>query len=221
MPRCFRLRLGLMLLAACALPGTGAAQSQPASPSGLVNAAPGAASAPDATTPLGRLALATALRLRAETAGDPLLALAALRLAAPVTPASDRALFGAVARDLAQDDAALSALIDETLATDPRGTVSLTPVVLTGTAPARETVQLTDAQSLVFRGQELAEIHVTGDGRSDLDIIVRDENGYEVCRSETPTDAEYCAWTPRVTGGFVIELINHGGEPAIYEVRSN
>ncbi|MEM8740900.1 MAG: hypothetical protein AAGE13_05320 [Pseudomonadota bacterium] len=219
MLRSFSLQFGLLLLVA--LPGAGMAQTVPASPSGAANALQDATAVPQAATALGRLALATALRLRAKDAGDPLLSLAALRLAAPVAPASDRALFTAVARDLAHGDVGFAALIDETLTIAPRGTVALTPAVLTGTAPAHETVRLADPQSLVFRGQELAEIHVTGDGRSDLDLIVRDENGYEVCRSEEPKDAEYCAWTPRVTGVFVIELINRGSEAVSFKVSTN
>lgn len=62
-----------------------------------------------------------------------------------------------------------------------------------------------------FRGGELAEVGLRGDGDTDLDLFVYDGNGSEICRSTTYSDREFCRWTPAWTGNFTIRVENYGG----------
>lgn len=62
----------------------------------------------------------------------------------------------------------------------------------------------------VFYAGEQAQVHVLGDGDTDLDLFVYDENGELICSSETFSDRESCSWYPRWTGSFYIEVMNLG-----------
>ena len=69
---------------------------------------------------------------------------------------------------------------------------------------------------MVFNGGQLAEVGIAGDGGSDLDLLVFDENDHLVCRSASSTDREYCRWWPRWTGPFRIEIQNLGAAANLY-----
>ena len=61
-----------------------------------------------------------------------------------------------------------------------------------------------------FAGGREATVVVSGDGDTDLDLYVYDENGNLVA---SDTDGSYqCAvsWTPRWTGRFTIRIVNRG-----------
>ncbi len=120
------------------------------------------------------------------------------------------------ARDLAKGDKITNLLIDETTA------MGVT------TAPGQpkthqDTVQpgATDTYSVVFNAGQLAEAGVAGDGDSDLDLFVYDENDHLVCRSTASTDREYCRWWPRWTGSFRIEIQNLGAVANLYRLATN
>lgn len=68
----------------------------------------------------------------------------------------------------------------------------------------------TDVFTIAFRGGETAAVAISGDGDSDLDLYVRDENGNLICYSESNGDDEWCRWTPRWSGNFVIRVVNRG-----------
>ena len=72
-----------------------------------------------------------------------------------------------------------------------------------------------------FRGSELAEVAIVGDGDTDVDLFIYDENGNEICSSTGSDDREYCRWTPRWTGTFTIELRNFGGVYNAVNVLTN
>lgn len=61
-----------------------------------------------------------------------------------------------------------------------------------------------------FRGRELAEVLVRGDGDTDVDLHVYDQNGNLMCSSTAGSDREYCRWTPAWTGAFTIRVENLG-----------
>jgi len=61
-----------------------------------------------------------------------------------------------------------------------------------------------------YRAGELAEVAILGDGDTDVDLIVQDANGNEICRSTRGGDREYCQWTPAWTGEFTIKVANYG-----------
>jgi hypothetical protein len=79
----------------------------------------------------------------------------------------------------------------------------------------------TDVYQIVFRGRELAEICVVGDGDTDLDLYVYDEGGNLLCSDTDYTDRNYCSWTPRWTGSFEIEIENLGGVYNDYRLVTN
>jgi hypothetical protein len=68
----------------------------------------------------------------------------------------------------------------------------------------------TDVYRVTFRGLEPARVLVSGDGDSDLDLYVLDENGNQICKDDDATDDMVCGWTPRYTGQFVIRIVNRG-----------
>ena len=61
-----------------------------------------------------------------------------------------------------------------------------------------------------FRAGELAVVAIRGDGYTDLDLFVYDENGNLVASGTGPTCFETVSFTPRWTGRFRIEVRNLG-----------
>jgi len=74
---------------------------------------------------------------------------------------------------------------------------------------------------LVFVGGELAAVYVEGDGDSDLDLFVYDENGHLIGSDEDMTDACLVRWNPRWTGQFVVVIVNHGPMSNMYKMVWN
>jgi hypothetical protein len=120
------------------------------------------------------------------------------------------------ARDLAKGDKITILLIDETAS-----------IAVSRDAEQPKTHQdtiqpgATDVYTVVFNGGQLAEAGIAGDGDSDLDLFVYDENDHLVCRSTASTDREYCRWWPRWTGPFRIEIQNLGGVADLYRLATN
>ena len=120
------------------------------------------------------------------------------------------------ARDLAKGDKITNLLIDETAAGGTPGSAGPPKT-------HQDTVQpgATDVYSVVFTGGQLAEAGISGDGDSDLDLMVYDENDHLVCRSAGSSDREYCRWWPRWTGPFRIEIQNLGTVANLYRLATN
>jgi hypothetical protein len=120
------------------------------------------------------------------------------------------------ARELAKGDKLTNLLIDEAgaIGSDAGGAQLKTH---------QHTVQAgaTDTYAVVYDGGQLAEAGIAGDGASDLDLLVYDENDHLVCRSASSSDREYCQWWPRWTGPFRIEIQNLGTTPNFYRVATN
>lgn len=72
-----------------------------------------------------------------------------------------------------------------------------------------------------YYGGRMAEASVAGDGDTDVDLYVFDENGNEVCRSVGSTDREYCQWTPARTARYEIVVGNFGHVYNDVVVRTN
>lgn len=64
--------------------------------------------------------------------------------------------------------------------------------------------------SLVFRGGQYAAIYVEGDGDTDLDCAVYDENGNLIASDTDYTDSCLLEWQPRWTGPFTLAISNLG-----------
>lgn len=68
----------------------------------------------------------------------------------------------------------------------------------------------TDIYNIWFEGGELAEILVTGDRGTDLDLFVFDENNNLIAFDDDLTDMCYAAFTPLWSGRFRVEIRNLG-----------
>lgn len=79
----------------------------------------------------------------------------------------------------------------------------------------------TDVYRLTFNGDESARIWLAGDGDTDLDLFVYDENGNLICSSVSYSDRESCHWTPSWTGSFRVEIENHGSVWNGYRLSTN
>ena len=194
-----------------------------ASPREGPNRAEKAGAAP-ASTALGRLALAQAVLHSALLGGDPVLGIAAARLAVSASTeetADEVERILATARDLAGPEPALQAMLDALGSDATRGRAATTQQRTDGDAPAGQTVSVGEDDVIVFKAGEPAEVYLVGQGEGDLDLIVRDELGNEICRSEGASDREYCSWVPIWQGPFRIEVINRGVRDNAFSLITN
>ena len=67
-----------------------------------------------------------------------------------------------------------------------------------------------DSYQISFIAGELAEILVSGDGDTDLDLYVYDSNGNLIVSATDYTDDCYVRWVPAWTGRFIVKIINRG-----------
>lgn len=72
-----------------------------------------------------------------------------------------------------------------------------------------------------FWADDLAEILVSGDGDTDLDLYVYDENGNLIVSDTDYTDDCYVRFYPRWTGTFRIKIVNRGGVYNRYVLITN
>ena len=69
----------------------------------------------------------------------------------------------------------------------------------------------TDVWTMTLTAGESHLIVVDGDGSTDLDIYLYDENGNLVAMDEDYTDFCVVSLTPRWTGSFSLRIVNRGG----------
>ncbi len=67
-----------------------------------------------------------------------------------------------------------------------------------------------DTFTIVFYGGELAKVGVLGDGVTDLDLYVYDENGNLIASDTRDSDRCFVSFTPKWTGAFTIKVVNRG-----------
>lgn len=72
-----------------------------------------------------------------------------------------------------------------------------------------------------FRGAEPARVIVQGDGDTNLDCWIADENGQVIVSDERNTDACDLSWTPERTGTFALRITNNGAVYNVYSVTTN
>jgi hypothetical protein len=72
-----------------------------------------------------------------------------------------------------------------------------------------------------FAGGEVAAVLVKGDGNSDLDLFVYDENGNLIIYDDSKGDEAYCEWVPKWTGPFQLKVKNAGGAGVAYGIITN
>lgn len=113
----------------------------------------------------------------------------------------------AAAKKYADGDANLLALIDNVEKSNGahRGAVGGPKYTVTSV-----NANSTDRFNVSFYANQRAEVGVSGDGDTDLDLYVYDNNGNLIGSDTDYTDDCYVSWTPRWTGNFVIKVVNRG-----------
>ncbi|PQJ26936.1 hypothetical protein BSZ35_18605 [Salinibacter sp. 10B] len=112
------------------------------------------------------------------------------------------------AREMAEGNESVTAMVDQTqsMMGQDRGRIPKP-----GTFSDRVSARSTDRWNLgSFRGGELAEVRVRGDGDTDLDCYVYDHNGNLIDSDTDYTDYCILRWTPRYTGSFRLYVRNLG-----------
>ena len=124
----------------------------------------------------------------------------------------------ASAKELAKGDKHLMALANKVKvqASNNRGLVGGP-----GRTVSRVLANSTDTYVLAFRGGEVAEIAVSGDGDTDLDLYVYDQNGNLIVCDTDYSDDCYVCWVPAWTGNFVIKIKNRGNVYNQYVMLTN
>lgn len=79
----------------------------------------------------------------------------------------------------------------------------------------------TDTYQISFIADELAEILVSGDGDTDLDLYVYDSNGNLIVSDTDYTDDCYVCWVPAWTGRFTVKIVNRGPVYNRYALLTN
>jgi hypothetical protein len=79
----------------------------------------------------------------------------------------------------------------------------------------------TNTHVVRFAGGELAMVVVQGDGDTDLDLYVYDENGRLVGKDVGPSDFCVVTWIPRRAGTFTIRVVNLGDVYNRYTILTN
>lgn len=79
----------------------------------------------------------------------------------------------------------------------------------------------TDRYTVSFVAGRLAEVALSGDGDTDLDLYVYDSNGNLIASDTDYTDDCYVSWTPRWTGRFTIKVVNRGRVANRYVLVTN
>lgn len=72
-----------------------------------------------------------------------------------------------------------------------------------------------------FRANEGATVVCNGDGDTDLDLYIYDENYNLIDKDDDYTDYCICTFNPRWTGTFYIKIVNRGRIANRYVLRSN
>lgn len=104
---------------------------------------------------------------------------------------------------MSKNDPAIKALTDKI-------SVSRGPIGGPRVGTTRVEAGSVDSYRVTFRGQEKAEIGLSGDGDTDLDLYVYDENENLIVKDDDGSDRCYVTWSPKWTGLFIIRVRNRG-----------
>jgi hypothetical protein len=194
-----------------------------------------------ATGAASQLVLAQRVYRHAGKSGDPVLLLAAIRLARGVTiraapawerttdatdPPPDREWDGppdpgdpaalAVLQGLVLDDPDLQDLAFDLDAQLPKGRLPVATVAKAGLNGGS-----VDDWRLALSGAVAAEIAVIGDGGTALAMSVVDEGGTVVCAHPATTEPALCRFTPARNGFFIVRVTNEGASWNSYHLVGN
>ena len=79
----------------------------------------------------------------------------------------------------------------------------------------------TDTYQVSFIANYLAEIAISGDGDTDLDLYVYDSNGNLIASDTDYSDDCYVSWVPKWTGRFIVKVVNRGPLYNRYVILTN
>lgn len=128
----------------------------------------------------------------------------------------DAAAMMASAKELAGEDEVLAGLVEDAMVEAGRGRVGGASSTLSR-LPAGQT----DTWEVPFYGDSYAELAVVGDGDSNLDVLVTDENGNTICYDVSWSDQIYCDFVPSWNGYFYVTVQNNGGSRNSYYLMTN
>ena len=120
------------------------------------------------------------------------------------------------ARDLARGDESLLAAIEQVESQESKGRTTGP-----GTHYDRVDGRTNDWYRIPFTGGEPAIVTVIGNGRTDLDLRIYDQNGNLICKDVDYTDRNVCRWQPVWTGNFRIKITNLGRTASGYRLQTN
>jgi hypothetical protein len=197
------------------------------------------------TAPAGaatQLVLAHGLYRQAEATGDPVLLLAAIRLArgvsnrpapawqqtgeadtppipgpergAPPNPGGEAAL--AVLHGLAIDDPNLQDLAYDLEAQVPQGRLPVATVAQGGLVNGAEAIW-----RIPLSGAVAAEIALIGDHSGPLGLTITDDTGAVICAQPPRLEPTLCRFTPARNGFFTVQVTNAGTEWNSYQLVGN
>ncbi|MGB4827996.1 MAG: hypothetical protein WBP18_12110 [Paracoccaceae bacterium] len=130
-------------------------------------------------------------------------------------PATAAQMF-AKAMELAGDDEALKGIISDAEAEGSRGRIGGSVSWLSRLPGGN-----VDVWEVPFYGNSYAEIAVVGDGDSNLDMVLTDENGNVICYDTSRSDQVYCDFVPAWDGYFYITVENTGKSRNSYYLMTN
>ena len=81
--------------------------------------------------------------------------------------------------------------------------------------------ECSDTYQVNFIANYLAEVAVSGDGDTDLDLYVYDSNGNLIASDTSYSDDCYVCWVPAWTGRFIIKIVNRGPVYNRYVIMTN
>jgi len=135
------------------------------------------------------------------------------------TPEFTPAALLADARKFAGRDATMIAWADEvqkSLNTRTRGAVG---------GPRAGTDVVYGGNSVFFQlgffADQRAEVIISGNGASDLDLYIYDSNGNLITYDRGNTDDAFASWVPAWTGSFTIEVKNCGSKANRFDIYTN
>lgn len=215
--------VGAMGLSGLAVAGGKDGQNLDAASKAQISAEMDALSVAASLEALGRekkdaLLLAAALRLQQSVATETQDREKAVEGDAKATAKkAEKTELAALAKEYAGDNASLLAVVEmagDTVASRGahRGAIDHADTVYAGS---------TDVYNITFTGGRQAEILVRGDGDTDLDLYIYDENGNDICSDTMRDDRPYCAFSPRWTGNFRVEIKNLGSVYNNYVLLTN
>ncbi len=122
----------------------------------------------------------------------------------------------ATAKELAGENEVIAGLISDAETEGTRGRIGGASSTLSRLPGGR-----TDTWTVPFYGNSYAELAIVGDGDSNLDVLVTDENGNTICYDVSWTDKVYCDFVPAWNGYFYITVQNNGRKRNSYYLVTN